>query len=70
MFLRQIMQRILLWTFDYIDNHLTGSAKLHWPKGEGSFGTKCLMKYSPAQPPMFTIRVKSKVTIMAIPEST
>ena len=48
MLLRRVMKRVLFWIVNHIYNHLTGSAKLHWPKVEGTFGTERLMEYSPA----------------------
>ena len=62
-FLRRKMRWILVRIVDHVDNQLSGSAKLHWAKAEGSIGTECLMEYSPTQLPTFTISHRTKVEI-------
>lgn len=60
---------ILLGIVDHIANQLPRSSKLHRTKVNGCIGTECLVEYVPAQPPMFTVRGKTKVTIVSIPGS-
>lgn len=64
------MKGILLWILNYINNHLTGAANLHWSECKRSLSTERLMKYAPALPPMFAIPSKCEITIMAVPRST
>ena len=57
------MMWILLRIVDHVGNQLSGSTELHWTKAEGSIGAECLLEYSPAQPPTFTIPRMSKAKI-------
>lgn len=47
-----------------IGDQLPRFAKLHWTKAEGSIGMECLLEYSTAQSPLFTIRRKSEVEVV------